>query len=309
MSSDDNNSSNDEKTSVVTSETFKIRLSEAKNAPPAIVMLIGPSSLIGKQWPIEKTGMYIGRSADSHVFVEDRSVSKKHAVLYLNGLEVSIEDIGSTNGTEVAGEKLAPNTRRTLVNNEQIKVGSIIFKFLAQGNIESFSTKTTFDKSQIDPLTQIFNKGALLNQGEEVFKKASMTQTAVSVIVFDLDNFKMLNDTYGHQAGDYVLRELSSVVSRKLIRKGDFFARFGGEEFCLILFGSPLHRGVEVAERIRSTIESHPFVYKDQKLTVTVSAGVSCLEAGMQSWEQLFEKADQASYFSKRNGKNKVSTI
>lgn len=309
MTADNDDRSSDEKTSVVTSETFKIRLSEAQNAPPALVMLIGPSALIGKQWSIEKPTMNIGRSPDSHIFVEDRSVSKKHAVVTLNGTDVMVEDVGSTNGTEVAGEKLSPNNKRKLLNNEQIKVGSVIFKFLARGNIESVSTKATFDKSQIDPLTQIFNKGALLAQGEEVYKKGAMTQTAVSVIVFDIDNFKMLNDTHGHQAGDYVLREMSAVVSQKLIRKGDFFARFGGEEFCLILFGSPLQRGVEVAERIRATIEGHPFLYKDKKLQVTISVGVACLEASMESWEQLFEKADQAAYFSKKNGKNKVSTI
>jgi len=99
------------------------------------------------------------------------------------------------------------------------------------------------------------------------------------------------------------------VVSSKLIRKGDFFARFGGEEFCLILLGGNLQKGVEVGERIRQTIESHPFQYKEHKLRVTISVGVACLNASMQSWNELFEKADEASYLSKKNGKNRVSTI
>lgn len=304
MSADEN-----EKTSVVSSETFKIRMSEAKNAPPALVLLMGPAHLIGKQWSIEKSEYVIGRSPDSHIFVEDRSVSKRHALVTLSGSEVSIMDLSSTNGTEVSGQLLTPNTKRKLANNEQIKVGSVIFKFLEQGNIETVSARSTFDKTQLDPLTQIFNKGALLSQGEEVFKKAKVAQMALSVIVFDLDNFKSLNDTYGHQAGDYVLRELADVVSQKLIRKGDFFARFGGEEFCLILLGSNLQKGVEVAERVRATIEAHPFQYKDTSLKVTISAGVASLEGAMSSWSELFEKADQASYVSKKNGKNKVSTI
>lgn len=304
MSADEN-----EKTSVVSSETFKIRMSEAKNAPPALVLLMGPSHLIGKQWSIEKTEYVIGRSPDSPIFVEDRSVSKRHAAILHSGSEVFITDLGSTNGTEVAGQLVGPNTKRKLLNNEQIKVGSVIFKYLEQGNIETVSARSTFDKTQIDPLTQIFNKGALITQGEEVFKKAKVAQMALSVIVFDLDNFKSLNDTYGHQAGDYVLRELSDVVSQKLIRKGDFFARFGGEEFCLILLGSNLQKGVEVAERVRATVDNHGFVYKDTPLKVTVSAGVACLEGAMNTWTELFEKADQASYVSKKNGKNKVSTI
>lgn len=306
MSSDEKDG---EKTSVVSSETFKIRMSEAKNAPPALVLLMGPAQLIGKQWSIEKTDYVIGRSPDSQIFVEDRSVSKKHAQVKLVGNEVFITDLGSTNGTEVAGEVVTANSKRKLVNNEQIKIGSVIFKYLEQGNIETVSARSTFDKTQIDPLTQIFNKGALLTQGEEVFRKAKIAQMALSVIVFDLDNFKKLNDTYGHQAGDFVLRELSDVATQKLIRKGDFFARFGGEEFCLILLGSNLQKGVEVAERIRHTIENHNFEYKNTKLIVTVSAGVASLEGAMESWTELFEKADQASYVSKKNGKNKVSTI
>ncbi len=298
-----------EKTSVVSSETFKIRMSEAKNAPPALILLMGPPNLIGKQWSIEKAEYIIGRSPDSPIFVEDRSVSKRHAEVKLVGNEVYIVDLGSTNGTEVSNQLIPPNSKRKLANNEQIKIGSVIFKYLEQGNIETVSARSTFDKTQIDPLTQIFNKGALLAQGEEVFRRAKLAQMALSVIVFDLDNFKILNDTYGHQAGDFVLRELSDVATQKLIRKGDFFARFGGEEFCLILLGSNLQKGIEVAERIRATIENHAFEYKGTKLLVTVSAGVACLEGAMESWHELFEKADQASYVSKKNGKNKVSTI
>src|SRR5690606_5320977 len=156
---------------------------EAKNAPPALVLLMGPPALIGKQWSIEKSEYTIGRSPDSQIFVEDRSVSKKHAKVKLDGNDVYIVDIGSTNGTEVSNERITQDLPRKLLNNEQIKIGSVIFKFLEQGNIETVSARSTFDKTQIDPLTQIFNKGALLSQGEEVFKKAKIAQMSLSVIV------------------------------------------------------------------------------------------------------------------------------
>lgn len=304
MSADEN-----EKTSVVSSETFKIRLSEAQSAPPALVLLMGPAHLIGKQWLIEKAEMSIGRNPDNHIFIDDRSVSKNHARVVMENGEVYIEDLDSTNGTELSSTKLSPNQKKKLANNDQIKVGSAIFKFLAKGNIETVSARNTFDKTQVDPLTQIFNKGALNIQGEEIVKKARLTQTPLTVIAFDIDNFKKLNDTYGHPAGDYVLREMASVIATKLIRKADFFSRCGGEEFALILLGSNLQKGVEVAERIRATIEGHPFVYKDQKMLVTISVGVATLEADMEGWPQLYDKADQASYASKKSGKNKVSTI
>jgi diguanylate cyclase (GGDEF)-like protein len=166
-----------------------------------------------------------------------------------------------------------------------------------------------FDRAQIDSLTQIYNKGAYLAKVEELFKRSRLTETPMSLVVFDLDNFKKINDTYGHSAGDYVLTELSAVVQNTLIRQGDFFARFGGEEFVILMAGCPLKRAIEIAERIRSTIEKHSFIFEGAQLIVTISVGVATLEADMITSNLLFEKADQACYVSKKSGKNRVSTI
>ncbi len=300
---------NEEKTSVVSTDTFKIRLNEAKQAPPCFILLMGPVQQVGKQWPIEKSGVILGRSAETYVYIDDRSVSKKHAEITIDGKDIFIIDLESTNGTEVGGVRLKAGVKQKLTNNDQVKVGNVILKYLEQGNLESYTTRKTFDKTQVDPLTQIFNKGALVAQGHESVKKAKLIDVPLGVIVFDLDNFKSVNDTYGHPAGDYVLKELSDVILKKLIRSEDFFARFGGEEFCLILLGSPLKKSIEVAERIRTTIEGHSFKWKGTKLPVTISIGVANLDASMETWEQVFEKADQAAYLSKKNGKNRVSTI
>lgn len=309
MSSDDNRNDLD-KTNVVSGDTLKVRLSEAINAPPALVLLMGPAHMIGKQWPLIKAEMVVGRVVESHIFVDDRSMSKRHGrVVMRENNEVFFEDLNSTNGTEINSAIIPAGQMFRLKNNDQIKLGNVIFKFLEKGNIETVSSKDTYDRTQIDPLTQIYNKGALMSTGEEVFKRAKLTETPLTVIVFDLDHFKKINDTYGHAAGDYVLREVASLVHNRLIRQGDFFARFGGEEFCLMLVGGPLQRGVEVAERIRITIEKNDFVFSGQKIAVTLSAGVATLEADMNSWQELFEKADQAAYISKKNGRNRVSTV
>jgi diguanylate cyclase (GGDEF)-like protein len=223
--------------------------------------------------------------------------------------EIQYEDLSSTNGTEVNGQLIPANVMVKLKNNDQIKLGNVIFKFLEKGNIESVAAKGTYDRTQIDPLTQAYNKGALMTTGEEVFKRAKLTDTAMTLIVFDLDHFKKINDTFGHPAGDFVLKELASIIQNRLIRQGDFFARFGGEEFCLLLIGGPLQRGVEVAERIRSTVEKNEFIYDGKKMPVTISAGVATLEKSMNSWNELFEKADKAAYLAKTGGRNRVSTI
>ncbi len=303
-------SRNDDKTNVVSGDTLKVRLTEVVNAPPALVLLMGPAHMVGKQWPITKSEMFIGRVVEAHIFVDDRSLSKKHAriILGMNN-EVKFEDLNSTNGTEVNGSLTIANTPHKLKNNDQLKLGNIIFKFIEKGNIESVANKGTYDRTQLDPLTQIYNKGALNATGEEVFRRAKLTETPMTVIVFDLDHFKKVNDNYGHAAGDYVLREVSSIVQNRLIRQGDFFARFGGEEFCLLLVGGTLQRGVEVAERIRQTIENNEFMYNGSKLPVTLSAGVATLEASTNSWPELFERADQAAYKAKKAGRNRVAAV
>jgi two-component system, cell cycle response regulator len=285
---------------VIAQDTFKLRLQEAGKAPPSLVLVVGPIELMGKQWYLDKGDLIIGRNPQCHIYVEDKSISKSHARVMPVGAQVVLVDLGSTNGT---------NSPRPLANNDLIKVGNALFKFLEKGNIETVSLQKTYDRTQVDGLTEIYNKVAFLARSEELFKRALLTETPLSLIVFDIDNFKQVNDKYGHAAGDYVLKELSSVIQNTLIRANDFFARFGGEEFCLLLAGSPLKRAVEIAERIRSTIEKHPFNFEGTPLQITISLGVATVEASMTTPQQLFEKADQASYVSKRTGKNRVSTI
>jgi two-component system, cell cycle response regulator len=306
----DRKGSEDSDRTVVAHDTFKLRLQEAGKAPPSLVLVVGPIEHMGKQWYLDKGDLIIGRNPNCQIYVQDPSLSKNHARVMAVGAQVMIVDLGSTNGTEVAGDKLQPNSPRALLNNDLIKVGNALFKFLEKGNIETVSLQKTYDRTQIDPLTEIYNKAAFLAKSEELFKRAMLTETPLSMIVFDIDDFKMVNDTYGHQAGDYVLKELASVIQNNLIRQNDFFSRFGGEEFVLLLAGSPLKRAVEIAERIRSTIAQHPFNFEGkQPLKITISLGVATFEATMTTAQQLFEKADQASYVSKRTGKNRVSTI
>lgn len=299
----------EDKTSVVDGDTLKLRLDEVSKSPPALILLMGPTGIMGKQWPLDKPEMLVGREISCDIQVEDKSLSKKHARLLKVDDQVSIIDLNSTNGTEVEGLKLTANSKATLSNNDSIKLGNVIFKFLSQGNIESYTHAATYDRSTIDGLTQTINKVTTMAFLDESFKKAKLTETNLSLIIFDLDHFKKINDTYGHQAGDYVLREVAGVVKNQVIRSGDAFGRYGGEEFVIILNGSSLQRACEIAERIRLTVEKHSFLFSGKQIPVTVSLGVAALDATITSPEALFAKADQAAYSSKSAGRNRVSTL
>ncbi|MBC7466875.1 MAG: GGDEF domain-containing protein [Bdellovibrio sp.] len=295
-----------DKTSIVASETFKGKLRAADEAPPAIIVLVGPPGYVGKQWLLTKTDLTIGRSVESDVYISDGSLSRSHAKFVVIGSEVSILDLGSTNKTIVNSVPLPPLTARRLVNNDQVKTGNIIFKFLERGSLEAISNQHVFDKAQKDALTSAYSKGALLEKGPEAVKRAEVLTEPMSVVTFDIDHFKKVNDTYGHPGGDYVLKELGQIMQSKLVRSNDYFARYGGEEFVLILQSTPIRTAMEVAERIRQTIQSHVFTFEGKTIPVTISIGVS-ERSPTDTWDQVYNKADKALYQSKQNGRNKVT--
>jgi diguanylate cyclase (GGDEF)-like protein len=306
---DDSFTATDEKTNVVQTLTFDRRLQQMSKMPPSMVLLMGPAGYVGRHWSIDNTDVIIGRSMSSNVFIDDRSVSKSHAKLTYSFGEVSIIDLDSTNKTIVNGSALPPFVPKKLETNDQIKVGNVLFKFLAQGSLESVAHQNLQTKSEKDPLTGIWNKGALTLKAPEMVKRSKLLGSPLSLLVFDLDHFKKINDGYSHQAGDYVLKELSQVIQSKLIRGDDYFARFGGEEFVIALTSTGLKIAEEIGERIRATIEKHDFQFETRKIPVTISVGISELEPEMSTFDELFAKADTALYASKNSGRNRVTCL
>jgi two-component system cell cycle response regulator len=298
----------DEKTSIVAGDTFRFKMDKAAKAPPCLVMLEGPPGYVGKKWQIEGD-MIIGRSMTSQIFVDDKSVSKSHAKMSVSGGDVSLIDLESTNLTVINDEVVPALVPMKLTNNDQIKIGNVLFKYLERGSIEASAIEELQNKAEKDPLTGIFNKGALAMKGVESFKRAKLLKVPLSIAVFDIDFFKKINDTYGHSCGDAILKELSTIVQNKLVRLDDVVARYGGEEFVCLLFGSNLQQAMEVGERLRVTIETHEFLWENKRIPVTISVGVATKEPQMASWEELFDRADAAMYASKNGGRNKVSTL
>ncbi len=296
-----------EKTNIVTGETLSGRLKGADDTPPALVVLIGPVGFVGKQWLLTQPEYVIGRAVDCSIFLDDRSVSRNHAKINIRGTEIVLSDLGSANKTLVNGTTLSPMNPYTLNNNDQIKVGNVIFKYLERGNLEAIANQQLNEKMQRDPLTGAYNRLALQEKGPEVMKRSEFLNEDLAVMVFDIDHFKKINDQHGHPAGDFVLKTLSQIIGKKLVRSNDFFARYGGEEFVVILIGSPMKNAREVAERIRSTIETTDFEYETKKIPVTISIGLTHRKKDETEWEVLFKRADEALYQSKQGGRNRVS--
>jgi two-component system cell cycle response regulator len=163
--------------------------------------------------------------------------------------------------------------------------------------------------TNIDHLTNLFNRRHLAEVLEGEFFRARRNNESLSLIIADIDYFKKVNDTFGHQNGDLVLSAVANLIQRQL-RAYDSAARYGGEEFVLVIPGTPLAGGVMVAERLRQAVLDFSFPPPMEDLTVTISAGVATYPSPLvDNVDSLFRQADEALYRAKQNGRNRVETM
>ncbi|MCQ6256157.1 GGDEF domain-containing protein [Pseudomonas sp. Q11] len=159
-------------------------------------------------------------------------------------------------------------------------------------------------KALIDPLTGLPNRAAWSERLEQEVAQWQQHGNSLLLAMLDLDHFKRINDNYGHLAGDRVLKIIASVLRRRL-RGSDFIARFGGEEFILLVPDTPLATGAKLAETLRAAIEACPFHFKGEPVTITVSVGMTAFKMGEHS-DSVLKRADQALYRAKNAGRNRV---
>jgi diguanylate cyclase (GGDEF)-like protein len=159
--------------------------------------------------------------------------------------------------------------------------------------------------NRIDGLTQAFNRKHWEECLASEFSRANRYKQELALVMLDLDQFKLLNDTYGHQGGDKVLIETTEVIN-ELLRMGDLFGRYGGEEFAVILPNTELTGAHDVAERIRKTIENNAIEYQGENINVTVSIGIAVMNEYDARYEDIISRADIALYKAKNSGRNQV---
>lgn len=157
--------------------------------------------------------------------------------------------------------------------------------------------------SKTDHLTQLNNRGAWEGYLEREFKRAKRSQLTCSVVMFDIDHFKKVNDTYGHQAGDEVIRRTSALL-KETIRLTDIAGRYGGEEFGIILVDTDADNALIFTERLRQRIENETVEFENYKINFTVSLGISEITEYCETYQEWLEQADKALYFCKESGRN-----
>jgi two-component system cell cycle response regulator len=276
---------------------------EAKQKPACLLVVGG--ELNGSIFNLVGGENVIGRNPDCTIPLDFHGVSRKHFTVTVTEDDVVLTDLGSANGTYLNNQKLADPV--VLKRADIIKIGSIAMKFLPSGDPERLTYDKLHEEANTDGLTKCYNKTYFNNSLETEVKKCKVTGKPLTLIIFDLDHFKKLNDNYGHDAGDFVLKEKARLIRDNGIRQGDVFARYGGEEFCILLPNTNLKQGFEIAERLRKLIEKHEFIYDGKRLPVAASIGVADYRQGVSNGTDLFKRADSAVYKSKEGGRNQVN--
>lgn len=180
----------------------------------------------------------------------------------------------------------------------------IVLQYLSK---EIFSAKDQlYNMATTDVLTGLYNRRTFIDRGEESFKIAERGGNNFSVILFDIDSFKEINDEYGHLIGDQVLKSIAD-ISRNTVRDTDLISRYGGEEFAVLLHNTNGEQATIVAEKIRYRISEHIISISPYKINRTVSLGVMNYHYSLDSFDEMMDKADKAMYKSKSLGKNQTT--
>jgi diguanylate cyclase (GGDEF)-like protein len=284
---------------VVTAVSPNPLIQEAASAACLVVIL---GAEIGKRISLEDRDLVLGRSSSADVVLDIDNVSRNHASIVRSARGWILRDLDSTNGTFV---NELPVRERLLRDGDQIRIGRSMIKFLTSNNVEAQYHEEIYRLMTLDGLTQLHNRRFFQEAIEREFARSKRYGHPFCLVMFDLDNFKRINDTHGHLAGDDVLRRVGSLVATK-VRTNDLVARVGGEEFAVILPEADRMGGVALAEKLRKMIASERFEHEGASIPVTISLGVAAFASTYEACADLYKAADDRLYEAKRNGRNQV---
>jgi diguanylate cyclase (GGDEF)-like protein len=269
-----------------------------------LTILVGLNA--GQVFTLDRDESFLGRGRDAEVRIDDVGVSRRHArIVRTEGRRYVVEDLGSANGVLVNGVRVE---RADLTDGDRLQVGpALVLRFSLIAADEEALARQLYESSTRDALTHIYNRKYAGERLEAEVAYAHRHGTLLSLVLFDLDHFKRINDGFGHPAGDAVLCVVAAQV-QKAIRAEDVLARYGGEEFVVLTRGIEHKAAHVLADRIRRFVERLSIPWESQTLKATVSVGVASLsECGpKETRERLVALADERLYEAKSTGRNRV---
>ncbi len=274
--------------------------------PMYLVVLSG--GIPGAMLRLSTGGSRLGRSADNTIQLPDASISRYHAYLGVDEEgQVRLTDLGSTNGSFLNGRRLPENTPVLLQDGDRLQLGAnVVLKFIQPDPCEEQFQREMFERTVRDPLTGLYNRAFFLAQFGPLADRGALKGLGTAVLMLDIDHFKRINDTHGHEVGDAVLREVAGVL-RQATRSDDLVARYGGEEFVVALPVAAPDQATERAERVRATLASRRILAGGIPLRVTASLGLAFTPAGRpRSVSAMISTADRGLYQAKNSGRDRT---
>ncbi len=257
------------------------------------------------QIPLERGTVVLGRGQDADIRFEDELVSRRHCALSFDGSSVTVEDLGSTNGTFVDGNFVH---KQILDSDNRLQIGKMVLKVAYKDPSEEAFSREIYEAATTDSLTGLLNRQAFMDRSAGELVYARRNNTFIHVMMIDIDNFKHVNDTWGHLCGDLILKEVARLLSDEK-RDSDLFSRYGGEEFLLLMNGISPDDAKKRADKLRTTIEQHIFSWEDTIIPVTISIGISSRQGfAIENINDLIAESDKLLYVAKDCGKNQVIT-
>ncbi|CAK0768938.1 GGDEF domain-containing protein [Gammaproteobacteria bacterium] len=262
---------------------------------------------IGNKILLDKDEISVGRAKEMDLCLTQGGVSRMHAMIRrVDDQRFLIADNNSTNGTLVNSVRVKEHV---LNDQDIIVIGSNTLKFISSDSQEQAYHEELYRQSHMDRALQVYNKQYFLNRLDEEIVRCRRYGGELSLILFDADHFKRLNDTYGHLAGDAALMHLVEII-KKRIRDSDILCRYGGEEFTVIMPHTGQQQAFVLAEHIRMRVAKTPLDHSGETIDITISIGISSyFFDGTRpcTRELLISQADQALYQSKNSGRNKAT--
>jgi len=294
----------DEDTTSASIDVEKLRAQHEARKRACLTVLTGTMS--GQLFKLEKGNTLIGRASNTEVRLVDDGVSRHHARVRVETDAPYLEDLDSRNGTYVNGTKIQGTHK--LEDGDKIQIGrTTVVRFAYHDDLDESFHENLMSSALRDPLTKLFNKRYFLDRLDSELKFAKRHDTALSLLLVDLDHFKAVNDTHGHLAGDAILVNLAQVLQRA-VRNEDVVARFGGEEIAIILRAIPLEPAFLLADRLRDLVQQTVTEHNGLELRATASIGAAGYPTTkVDTIEALIEAADKALYKAKGHGRNRVA--
>lgn len=275
---------------------------DARSSPVSACLVVLQGQRLGQRIDVGDAPLVIGRAPECDFQIMERSISRQHATIWQEPSGYRIKDLDSTNKTLLNDQ---PIIEAELKDGDHISIGNCVLKFMERSSVEARYHEEIYQLATVDPLTGLYNRRQFLELLERELARIANHDRPLTLLILDLDHFKLINDRHGHSAGDIVLRQVATALQAGA-REDHIIARIGGEEFAALLPEQGVDTASAFAQHLCAKIAALELDEQCGEAHITVSIGVAAWRHDMTAAADLLRAADAELYRAKQGGRNRV---